>query len=212
MFMLYPALTVMVFLRRDLGYRIVNPKWLFGVALVEIVISLILHTPGRLNVLFLFAVASLACGLIQRFKRWREVNRGVKQHSFYIGTSRFERAALPMFLRRNRRIARSVDPIVCVLTGLYLWQFFPAFGFWLFFAGMCLAGVEGEVHRNDRNQTLDMVDSIITSETQRDVVQEFEDNPKPRQTESITGIPAGLGDDIHNNLKRRKPKQPPPLK
>jgi len=211
--MIYPALSVMVFLRRDIGYRMVNPKWLTGVTLVEIVISLIIHPRnGSPNALFLFAIASFAFGMVQRFKRWREVNNGVKQHSFYIGTSCFDSPKLPAFLRRNRRIARTADPILCVTVAMYSWQFFPALGFWLFFSGMCLAGFEGDVHRRDRNQTLDMVDSIITSEIQSDTIEEFEEAPNATPQEPAAGIPAGLGDDIHDHLKRRQPKQPTPQK
>jgi hypothetical protein len=211
--MIYPALTVMVFLRRDLGYRMVNPKWLTGVTLVEIVIAMIFHPRiGGPNALFFFAVTAFAFGMTQRFKRWKEFNRGVKQHSFYIGTSCFESPKLPEFLRRNRRIARTADPILCVLVGVYCWRYFPALGFWLFLSGMCLAGFEGDVHRRDRNQTLDMVDSIIVSEVQSDTIEEFEEAPNATPQEPAPGIPAGLGDDIHDHLKRRQPKRPMPQK
>ena len=212
---IYPALTVMVFLRRDLGYRIVNPKWLIGVTLVEILISAIFRPHDMANspnALFLFAILTLILGMGQRFKRWRELNRGFKQHSFYIGTSYFDFPWLPMFLRRNRRIARTVDPIFCIIIGVMIWQYFPALGGWMFFSGVCLAGLEGEVHRKERNQTLDMVDSIVASEIQGETVEEFEEDPTPEQQRPTSGVPSGLGDDIHQNIKRRKPKQRPPQK
>ena len=191
----------------------VNPKWLIVVTLVEMVLSAILHTNnGRLNALFLFAVTAFILGMFQRIKRWQELNRGVKQHSFYIGTSPFEFAGLPAFFRRNRRIARTIDPIVCVLTGLMIWQYFPALGFWVFFSGVCLAGVEGDVHRRVRNQTLDMVDSLIVAEIQSETIEEFEEAlPETRQAPP-PAIPSGLGDDIHDRLKRRQPKRPTPQK
>jgi hypothetical protein len=57
-----------------------------------------------------------------------------------------------------------------------------------------------------------MVDSIITSEVQSDTVQTFEEDPGPKQERPASAVPSGLGDDIHDNLKRREPKQRPPEK
>jgi hypothetical protein len=210
-FRFYPALTVMVFLRRDLGYRLVNPQWLIVVTVVEIIISIIIPpTNNHVNALFIFAIIALITGMGQRLKRWREFNRGLKQHSFYIGTSYFDFPWMPLFLRKNRRIPRKIDPLVCVIVGVILLPYFTGLGLWLLIAGLCLYGFERDVHRMERNQTLDMVDSIITSEVQSDTVQTFEENTGPTQERPAPAVPSGLGNDIHDTLKKRdtKPRAP----
>src|ERR1039458_5392122 len=109
----FPALTVMVFLRRDLGYRLLNPLPLIGVTAILVVIT-VLAGPGiaeaRPDDLLLFALLAFTLGAYQRLKRWRELNRNVRQHSYYLGSSPFDFPWLPVFFRRNRRIARLVDP------------------------------------------------------------------------------------------------------
>jgi hypothetical protein len=114
----------------------------------------------------------------------------------------------------NPRLPLNISsaPPICVLTGLMVWQYFPALGFWVFFSGVCLAGVEGDVHRRVRNQTLDMVDSLIVAEIQSETIEEFEEAPPERPQGPPSAIPSGLGDDIHDHLKRRRPKQFPPQK
>lgn len=204
--MAFPALSVMVFLRRDLGYRILNPAWLIGVTLVEIVIAS-LNRPtsaNSLNGLLAFALATFGIGMIQRFKRWREIAKGVRQHSFYIGTSDFDFRWLPASLRRNRRIARTIDPLFCIIAGLIARQYAPALGFWLVFAGVCLAGFEADVHRRELDRKLDLVDGLIGSEFQGDIVEQFDEAPDSRSQQPNSGVASGMADDIHENLRRRK--------
>ena len=77
--MRFPALTVMVFLRRDLGYRLLNPAWLIAGTGFLFVITVLTqpHTEGAnpIDLLF-FALGALILGIYQRVKRWREPNRG----------------------------------------------------------------------------------------------------------------------------------------
>jgi len=203
----YPALTVMVFLRRDLGYRIVNPVWMFGTMIFEIVASVLLHPPTGINTLFIFAIVSFSLGMFQRFKRWRELDRGVRQHSYYIGTSRFRFAWLPMFLQKNRRVERFIDPFICFIPGMVLLFYYPGIGFWLAMSGACLRVFEADVYEKEQHQNLDIVDGLIVSEIQGQVVEKFEDSPTNGKTQPASGVPTGVGDDIHEHIKRRKAKQ-----
>jgi hypothetical protein len=208
----YPALTLMVFLRRDLGYRLLNPTWLWGVTIVEIVIAVVLHPPnGRPNTLFDFAVVSCGLGMIQRLKRKRELAQGILQHSFYLGDSRLRFRWLPGFVKHNRRVERFVEPALFFLTGTILLLYQPLLGFWLVIAAACLRVVEADVYDKTRNRELDMMDSLIVSKGQSEVVEKFE-GPTPGSTGSQMPepkVPTGMADDIAAHIKRRKAKHFP---
>src|ERR1700677_5369907 len=104
----FPALTLIVFLRRDIGYRLLNPFALFATFGLLAVVTL-LATPGNEAArpwhLIIFCGGGFFNGLAQRIRRWRELNKGISQHSYFIGNSPFEFHWLPTCFRRNRRIA-----------------------------------------------------------------------------------------------------------
>jgi hypothetical protein len=211
----YAALTLMVFLRGNMGYRLVNPTWLWGVTVVEIVVSVFFHICWNAtgpNLLFDFAVVSFVLGMIQRFKRKRELERGIRQHSFYIGNSRLHFSGLPEFFRRKRRVERFLDPIVCFIIGTILILVHqPLLGFWVAMSAACLRVFEAEVYEKEKNRNLDMVDSLIVSEGQAEVVEKFErpQAASPAAQRLDSHVPTGLADDIQDQIKRRKAKQPP---
>src|SRR5579872_4566944 len=80
----FPALTIMVFLRTGIGYRLLNPLTLIAVNGV-VFATAILATPNneaaRPTDLALFAALSFYAGIYQRIRRWLELNRGIRQHS-----------------------------------------------------------------------------------------------------------------------------------
>src|ERR1035441_8326789 len=80
----FPALTVMVFLRRDLGFRLMNPLRLLAVTGFLFVISVFAQQGNAdANPIFLlfFAVCAFVMGIVQRIKSWWKLNRGIRQHS-----------------------------------------------------------------------------------------------------------------------------------
>jgi hypothetical protein len=209
-FMKFPALTLMVFLRRDLGYRLLNPLVLFAVFGVLAVIA-ILAMPGneaaRPVDLLIFAGLGFFSGLAQRFRRWREMERNVRQHSYYIGTSPFDQHWMPVFFRRHRRTARILDPVVCAAIGLALLPFSRALALWLIFSAFCLRAHEDGIFNRERNEQLDTSDSLIESEIQGQTVESFSQPPDPNQNPPAEpSVPTGLGDDIQTHLKRRQKK------
>ncbi len=207
--MRFPALTVMVFLRRDLGYRLVSPLHLTAITVLVAFVALFAQAHNRaVNVddLLLFLLVAFVLGICQRLHRWWQMNRGVCQHSYYLGTSPFDSRRLPKAWRRNRRVARFADPILCTLIGFILLEDSPALGLWLVFAGVCLRGFEDVVHRKERNLALDTVDGLIVSEIQGRTVEKFEKPPVARQQQPTIGIPTGLAPDVKQNMKRRKAK------
>ena len=210
--MQFPALTVMVWLRRDIGYRLLNPLGLLAVTAFLLFFSALAQSRNGDNqpvFLLLFAVVTFILGISQRIRRWREINRGVRQHSYYLGTSPFDGLRwLPNFCRRNRRIARFVDPIFCAVIGLALIPVSPILTLWLVFAGACLRSFEYTVHQREWNLALDTVDSIIISEVQGRTVEQFEETPATPPQQPTTGLPTGIGNDIRDkiiiSLKHRK--------
>jgi len=204
--MKYPALTVMVFLRRDMGYRFLNPLHLLSMTGILAFISVSINSKNphaKPEHLFIFAVLALFLGGCQRTKRWRELKRGIVQHSYYIGTSPFDFRWLPNFIRCNRKIARFIDPIFCLLIGLVCLPVSSMLGLWLIFAGASLRAYEHAVHRKELNRNLDMLDSIIVSQVHSRTVEKFEDQPSAPQAQGPTGIPTGLAPDIQKQIKRR---------
>jgi hypothetical protein len=205
----FPALTVMVFLRRDLGFRLLNPLRLMAVTGFLVVISAFAQQGNAdANPMFLlfFAVAAFVMGIVQRIKSWWSLNRGVRQHSYYIGTSLFEFDSLPDFIRRNRRFARFIDPLLCMLVGLVFYPISHALFAWLVLSGLSLRYFEYAVHERDRNLDLDTIDGLINAGRQGQTVEQFENVQDARPQQQATGIPTGLSDDVLEHLKRRKTK------
>ena len=206
----YPALTLMVFLRRDIGYRMLNPLVLaatFGFLAVVTILLAPSHEAARPMDLLIFAGLGFLSGIAQRIRRWRDLNRNVRQHSYYIGSSPFDQNWLPDFFRHNRRAARFLDPIACAGIGLAILPFSRALAVWLIFAGFCLRAYEDKLFNTERTRELDTSDSLIESEIQGQTVESFSQPPDPNQNPPAEpSVPTGLGDDIQAHIKRRQKK------
>ncbi len=159
----FPALTLMVITRRDIGYRLLNPLILIAVFGLLAVVTIV-ATPGNEAAnpmhLLIFCGVGFFNGLAQRIRRWRDVNRGVASHSYYIGSSPFDFRWLPYFVRRNRRVSRYLEPALWAGIGLALFPYSRALAVWLVFAAFCLKGFEDQVFRRERNRDLDLGDNI----------------------------------------------------
>jgi hypothetical protein len=213
-FMQFPALTVMVLMRRDIGYRLLNPLKLIAVNGLLAVIG-IMAQPGnedaRPIALTFFAAFSFCAGIVQRLRRWRELSQPARHHSEYVGTSPFEFRWLPAFMRRNWRMARFVDPLACILVGVALFPVSHALACYLVFAAFCLRAYGYQIFEDQRNRDLDLADGLVMAQYQSEVVEQYEDTaPPPQPGQARPGIPTGLGSDLQANLKRRKSSNPPP--
>jgi hypothetical protein len=210
--MQFPALTVMVCLRRDIGYRLLNPLQLivvFGLLFVLAILAMPGNEAARPIDLAIFAGIAFVNGLCQRVRRWIQLARGHNHLSYYVGSSPFDFRWLPDFARRNRRVARFVDPIFCAAVGLMLFPFSRALGMWLVFSGLCLRAYEDQIFRRERNRDLDIIDSLIISEHQSETLEQFEQSQAPAQFQPDAGIPTGLGDDVQTQINQRKSSRPP---
>jgi len=203
----FASLPLIVILRRDVGYRTLNPLHLIGTALGMVVIaSLASNNPdNRPADLMFFAGMMLVFGFWQKFRRWRDIGNAISQHSYYIGTSRFRFRWLPGFLKRNRRIERFFDPLYCFAVGLIVAQVSPALGLWLMVSALCQRFIEYDVWLREMHRDLDTVDGLINAEIQGDVVEEFtEPTGRAGQGQPATGVPTGLGEDIQAKIAQRK--------
>ena len=207
--MQFPALSVMVFFRHDLGYRLLDPLRVLGITIFLIFFG-VLAQPGNESAepiaLFYFAICFFVLAVVQRIKRWFQFNRAVRQHSYYIGTSPFAFRWLPEFMHRNRRVARFIDPLFC---GLIAFAFYPlshALTCWLIFSAFCLRAYEYMIHERDRNLEMDNIDGLIHAERQGRTVEQFENVQDARPQNQATGIPTGLGHDVREHIKRRRTK------
>lgn len=194
----------MVLLRRDVGYRLLNPV---ALTVVNGVLLLIGLNGQNAEGLVLFALLSFVTGMGQRKRRWIEFSQnGVLQHSYYIGTSVFDFKWLPKSWTRDRKIARFVDPIFCVLIGLTLVPYEHILALWLIYSGVCLRNFEYVIFCRERDRKLDLIDSLIVSDNQVQSLAQFDAGFNPGQQPPATGIPTGLAPDIQQHIKRRKAK------
>jgi len=208
----FPALTLMVLLRRDLGYRLLNPAVLLAVFGILAVVT-ILATPGneaaRPVDLLIFAALGFCNGIAQRIRRWWDMERNVRQHSYYIGTSPFHKHWLPAFFRRNRRSARLLDPLFCAAIGLALLPFSHALALWLIFSAFCLRAYEDTIFNRERTQELDISDGLIESQIQGEHVERYsEPSAAGQNPPAEAGVPTGIGEDIKPKIKFPKSSNP----
>ena len=136
---MFPALTVMVFLRRKVGYRFLSPMKLQVMTLLILALSSIsaissnssagavsgysgYGSPnvagaapiiGAATPLIFFAIAMLVTGMIKRYLQWQGIKRGVSWHTYSRGVSWF--TFLPL---SDSIIKRYVDPAAVAVVGL----------------------------------------------------------------------------------------------
>ena len=202
--LLFPASILAMWFRADtIGVRLIGRN-AGTMSLIILVMTAFMPPSSDRKAFFLFGVASAFGGLILRIRRWYEHRRGVRQHSYYLGTSRVGRR-LPAFFRRHRRMEKLGEPILAMLAGMLLIRWIPMFSVWLLFAGFTLAMVESETEMREHNERLDLVDSLVKSEIQTEDVDKFsEPAPPPAVRPGGAGaIPTGLSADIAVKIKRR---------
>ncbi len=208
--MQFPAGTVIVLLRPDVGYRLLNPIKLVAVNGALAVIA-ILAQPGNEDAnplaLLAFAAVSFCAGMGQRVRRWRQLSQPARQTSYYIGTSPFNFRWLPAFMRRNRRISRFVDPLVCILVSVAVFPLSSALACYLAFAGFCLRVYESDVFERERERDLDLSDGLLRAEIQSQLVEQYEGTSDLRPRQPKPGLPTGVGSDLKTNLKRQQARR-----
>lgn len=229
--MLYPALTVMVFLRRKVGFRQLKPTRLIGMAALLMAFGYFSGNAPTLPFgavampygqqpatssgggigLTIYALAMLAWGLFQRRKRWIDICTGVRWHSRTIGVSYFEFLPVSTYI-----VHRYIDPLVCIIIGALVSIVAHPLGLWLMFSGAALGIYEQAVYEKALERDLDVLDGLIEAEVQAEVVEINTGGPggagqpseKPLSIEETAGIPTGLAPDIKKQIARRQKRAP----
>jgi hypothetical protein len=205
----FPALTAMVVLRRNLGYRTLSPVSLICVTAVMALLSVWASASTRFaEILLIFAGIVLLGGFAERAKRYKEMREGTRVHSHYIGDSHLRSLPLPQFLKRDRRLERVVDPIVMAAAGVLLFQISPIPAMWLALSGASLRLIEADARKRQIERELDTLDSMVEAEIQEEVIEHYSvriHNPTDRP---VNGIPTGCSADIQKTILRRTKRVP----
>jgi hypothetical protein len=202
---LYPASNVATLVRHDMGARLVSQNVGLCSLGLFFLSAFMFPTLDRLA-LRIFAGLILVSGMEQRFKRWREFGKGIRTHSYSLGSSIFNRARLPAFFKRNRRIESTIDPGLFVVIGFFMHSYTPILGGWLIISGVCLFVTEVAVQHRELNEKQDLVDGMVKSEIQTETVDQFA-GAAPAQLRAQaagSGLSTGIGADIAHKIKRRR--------
>jgi hypothetical protein len=212
----FPALTVLVFLRRRVGFRTLKPLRLFIMAMIlcylgnpnshlfnlgERLVPVDFSTP-----LSMFGSLVLIVGLIQRWLRWREIRKGVMWHTYSRGVSYFE--FLPL---RIDHVYRYVDPTIAFIAGLFISQvpWFRGLGTWIVLSSFALFMLEQYIYDKQLSHDLDILDNLFISEVQSRTVEHFTRGREGEKAERTSlsdtaGIPTGVAADIAAQIDRRR--------
>ena len=130
---IFPALTVMIFLRRDIGFRLLKPNWLLVLAIIMIGVALVLPAAAAPfgPALIIYALAMLGWGSYQRWQRWKDITQGVRWHTYSPGISYLEKIPWPAFMQSHRRINRIVDPLAVCIVGVVALVISHLLGLWI---------------------------------------------------------------------------------
>lgn len=210
---LFPAITVMVFIRRRIGFRMVRPAWIGFLAAIMLVVPAVAHQVAQpfAALMMAYALAMLGLGLWQRRQQWKALCSGQRWHTYSPGISYLESLPLPLFFRSHGRVRRFLDPaavgIVALLVGLLLSH---GLGVWLMFSAFFLYVYEQNLYEKQLAQSLDTLDGLVVAEVQDETVKFFEGNPSEEQhrtLEETAGIPTGLAPDIARHVETRRAKR-----
>jgi len=234
---MFPALTLMVFTRRKVGYRFLNPTRLMIMAVLLWVLAGVstLAPVGTTTVtsatnpytgssqsytvpnssataslypLIIFGLLMFALGMIERYLRFRDIKRGVSWHTYSRGISWL--SVLPL---SDSAVKRFVEPAVCAIIGILIALLpFHFLGYYIIFAAICLFVFEAWDYEHSLNMMLDTLDSLVDSEVISGNVEYYSHpNPTQRPLDETAGIPTGIAPDIEAQIQKRRarPTLPP---
>lgn len=206
---IYPAITVMVFTRHHVGFRMIKPTWLLLLGIGMITLPLIfreLSGPVYLAPV-LYALAVFGWGHWQRWRRWCDICAGVRWHSYSPGICYLQYLPWPAFMQSHRRVTRFVEPIaLAVIAGLVAIAS-HLLGLWLLFAAVFLMIYENDLYDAMLNGHLDVLDGLLAAEVNEESVKHFQQAQpadKARALEETAGIPTGVAPDIEALVARRQ--------
>ena len=213
---LFPAITVMVFIRKKIGFRMMKPTWLIVMAIIMLLVSSMFPQFTAPHGIFMvaYALAMLGLGLWQRWQRWNELCSGQRWHTYSPGVSYLEMLPLPPVLKSHRRVNRFIDPAAVAIVGLLIGLVLShGLGVWIMFSAFFLYVYEQNLYEKMLAHDLDTLDGLIAAEVQGETVEFFEGkqpDEQQRTLEETAGIPTGLAPDIARQVEVRRAKQRKP--
>jgi hypothetical protein len=209
---LFPALTVMIFLRRKIGYRFIDMlkiQLMFIALLAYGAFSSIAFGPQAGGIIFLFSLAMLITAIVERRIRWNEIKRGVSWHTYSRGISWFS-GFLPL---SEITVKRFIDPAAVLVAGIALFFLVRPLGFYLILSAVCLFLFETIDFQKQIDRMLDQLDSLSESEVVSQNIEYFEHGgtAADRSLEQTAGIPTGVAADLEDAIARRRAKIPAPI-
>lgn len=214
MLALFPALSVLVFIRARVGLRLLKANWLFGLTAILLAGALAVHSAFKPfpAIAVIYPLAMLTCGLVQRHRRWRELVAGKRWHTFSPGCGYLALLRLPNWFSSHRRTERFGEPAAVALVALVVGIFLShGLGVWLGLSAFALMVWECDAYEKALNRELDMLDSLFSSEVQAELVEIYDgaqmaDQPPPTVIQTA-GIPTGMSQDIAKQIALRRAKQ-----
>jgi hypothetical protein len=210
---IFPAISIMIFTRRKVGFRMLKPSRLIGIALVLMFIDGVCETFGhQTGLLFTeFPWIMLMFGFFQRYRRWKEICRGERWHTLSPGISYLELLPLPAIVTNHRRIYRFIEPALCFIAAMLIGIFLSrTLAQWIAFSSICLFIYEQTLFEKQLDRDLDILDGLVAAEVQTEVVEHFageQPEAKERGIQETAGIPTGVAFDIHRQIELRRAKQ-----
>jgi hypothetical protein len=213
---IFPAITIMVFMRRKVGFRMLKPSRLITMAMLLWFIN------GVCNINFLifkpagfifaeFPLLMLLMAFLERSRRWRELCRGERWHTLSPGLSYFELLPLPAFLTAHRRIYRFLDPAACFIFSMFFGVVFSEpLARWIAFSSFALFIYEQTLFEKQLDRDLDILDGLVAAEVQTETVEHFtgeQPDVKQRSLQQTAGIPTGVAFDIHRQIAMLRAKK-----
>jgi hypothetical protein len=204
---IYPAITVLVFLRRKVGLRQLSAGRL---VIMGLIVAFVPSFLGNFNLTGfaegvgvpqpasttdylppLFALALVGYGLWQRHQRWNDVLHNVDWSTRSLGASYFE-GRIPLL--SESAILRFIDPLVCAVAGLIVAVLSRPLSVWILFSAVCVAMIESIVQEQELDDFLDQFDAGVKARAlARDIasIEQHERGQAPSQTGGqvlVTGL------------------------
>ena len=222
---LMPALTLMVFMRRRIGLRLLKPSRLIGAGIFlylysEFGVAFMKGTYEERQAVQYFALAFGLFALGQYARSWREFNRGIRLHTYSGGISHIAiHNRLPGYFQRHRRIYRIVEPFFCMVVGCYVTVVSYPLGIWIIVSSFSLRIFEQARYDAAITRDFDIVDGLSEAEIQQQSVEYFSGG-KPqdraamqRANDQRAGLESGVAPDIERKiLEHKKSKNLPSRK
>ena len=171
--MLFPALTLMIILRRKIGHALLHPGGLIAGALLLIYVPYY-HNGGIYSVPFLIlGLVVLVAGFVQRRHAWRAIVRGDAWHTQHLGISRL--TFLPL---HPYDVRRYIEPLLCFGLGAFIAIYVTeGFGIWLEVSGAALLLLEKYAYDEWKARTLANMDRLYEAGMHGQAAEHFSQQP-----------------------------------